>query len=108
MTNLVKRYGLIGPGLVVLAAAIIGRNQLRDPHAKLGHIQVFGNVDVRPVKPSFKVPGRLSEMMADEGAQAAAGARPEPKRVKLEDQSNVFVSRSKFHSRSRAHSRRCA
>ncbi len=74
MTKLVKRYGLIGLGIVVLAAAIIGWNQLRDPHEELGHIEVFGNVDVRQVNLGFKVPGRLAEVMVDEGDQVAAGA----------------------------------
>ena len=74
MTNLVKRYGLIGIAIVFLAAAIVGWTQLRNPHEELGHIEVFGNVDVRQVNLGFKVPGRLAEMMVDEGDEVAAGA----------------------------------
>lgn len=55
MTNLVKRYGLIGIAIVFLAAAIVGWTQLRNPHEELGHIEVFGNVDVRQVNLGFKV-----------------------------------------------------
>ena len=74
MTNLVKRYGLIGIAIVFLAAAIVGWTQLRNPHEERGHIEVFGNVDVRQVNLGFKVPGRLAEMMVDEGDKVAAGA----------------------------------
>lgn len=73
MSSSVKRYGLIGVGLIILTAAIFGWAQLRDPHEDLGHIEVFGNVDMRQVNLGFKVSGRLAEMTVNEGDLVAAG-----------------------------------
>ena len=73
MSNSAKRFGLIGIGVIIVIAAIIGWAQLRDPHEDLGHIEVFGNVDIRQVNLGFKLPGRLSELRVDEGDRVAAG-----------------------------------
>ena len=73
MTNHVKRYGPIGIGAILLTAAIIGWTQLQNPHEEQGHIEVFGNVDVRQVNLGFKVSGRLAEVIVDEGDQVIAG-----------------------------------
>ena len=73
MTRHFKRYGLIAIVIVFLAAAILGWTQLQDPHEEQGHIEVFGNVDVRQVNLGFKIPGRLAEMKVEEGDQVAAG-----------------------------------
>ena len=73
MTNHVKRYGPIGIGAILLTTVIVGWTQLQNPHEEQGHIEVFGNVDVRQVNLGFKVPGRLAEVIVDEGDQVIAG-----------------------------------
>lgn len=76
------RKSLAGLILILAATGAAGLWWLyRDAPGHPGRIELFGNVDVRQVDLSFRVPGRLAEVMADEGDVVAPGdvvARIEP------------------------------
>ena len=73
MTNQQKRYVLISVGVLLIATFIFGWTRLQNPHEDDGHIEVFGNVDVRQVNLGFKVAGRLAEVLVDEGDAVNTG-----------------------------------
>lgn len=65
-----KRIILIAAVLALagLAWGLIARNGGRDKELKL-----YGNVDIREVELSFRVPGRLAKVLVDEGDAVKAG-----------------------------------
>ncbi len=65
-----KRIILIVAALALagLAWVLIARNAGRDKELKL-----YGNVDIREVELSFRVPGRLAKVLVDEGNAVKAG-----------------------------------
>ncbi|MBE1237793.1 secretion protein HlyD [Phaeovibrio sulfidiphilus] len=71
-----KRKPLVILGAVVvvgLVAGIIGYSVSQD--RRNGALTLYGNVDVRQVQLSFRVPGRLVEVVLDEGDAVTPGTR---------------------------------
>jgi HlyD family secretion protein len=79
--------GKIGLGVVVLAAAGAGWYwfEMEKQHAAVTTITLYGNVDIREVELGFRVMGRLTDALVDEGDVVTKGERiaaidPEPYR----------------------------
>ena len=79
--------GKIGLGVVVLAAAGAGWYwfETEQQHSAATSITLYGNVDIREVELGFRVMGRLTDALVDEGDVVTKGQRiaaidPEPYR----------------------------
>ena len=65
-----KRLLLI---VAVVAAGVIAWFVFRNGTDRDGELKLYGNVDIREVELSFRVPGRLAEVRVDEGDPVRAG-----------------------------------
>lgn len=65
-----KRLLLIA---AVVAAGVIAWFVFRNGTDRDGELKLYGNVDIREVELSFRVPGRLAEVRVDEGDPVRAG-----------------------------------
>ncbi len=79
--------GTVAVGVIVLAAAAAGGWYWFNGTHRAGApaLTLYGNVDIREVELGFRVPGRLAEVLVDEGDVVAKGQRlaaldPEPYR----------------------------
>jgi HlyD family secretion protein len=69
--------GRVALGVIVLAAAAVGGWYWLDraqQHAETA-LTLYGNVDVREVELGFRVPGRLTDVLVDEGDSVTKGQR---------------------------------
>jgi len=69
--------GRIALGVVVLAAAALGGwywLERQQQHAETALV-LYGNVDIREVELGFRVPGRLTDALVDEGDSVTKGQR---------------------------------
>jgi len=69
--------GKIGLGVIVLAAAALGGwywLERQQQHAETALV-LYGNVDIREVELGFRVPGRLTDALVDEGDSVTKGQR---------------------------------
>lgn len=57
----------------VVAAGVIAWLVFRNGANRDGELKLYGNVDIREVELSFRVPGRLAEVRVDEGDPVRAG-----------------------------------
>ena len=66
-----RKRALIIAGVV--AACVIAWIVVRNGADKGQGLKLYGNVDIREVELSFRVPGRLAEVRVDEGDAVKAG-----------------------------------
>ena len=69
-----KRLRIIIP-IAAIVLAVIAWNHLFKKDGGTGRIQLSGNIDVTQVDLAFKVPGRLSRRLVDEGDRVGQGQR---------------------------------
>ena len=69
-----KRLRIIIP-IAVIALAAVAWNHFFQEKDGTGRIRLSGNIDVTQVDLAFKVPGRLSRRLVDEGDRVGQGQR---------------------------------
>lgn len=68
-----KKRILIALVMVASVGAVVYWLQLRRTRAAAPTEELFGNVDIREVSLGFRVPGRLREVLKEEGDAVHAG-----------------------------------
>lgn len=90
-----KRIPIVVLLLVAIAAGALWASGKWRP-AKTGELRLYGNVDIREVNLGFRVPGRITDVLRDEGDPVKAGeeiARLDPEPYRREaDQAEAQVA----------------
>ncbi len=65
---------IVGGVVVLTTLAALGTMLLWRERDQTGQVTLYGNVDIREVELAFRVPGRLTQMVLEEGDAVAEGA----------------------------------